>query len=71
MSENMVELEPEEEQILGILYSANKPLPTERIAIRADMAWQTAKRHLHALRGKGIVERKKIGRAVYWWLRTE
>ena len=53
---------------MSILYSAGKPLPTERIAKQLDISRITAKKYLLGLEKKGKVSSRKEGRAVYWWL---
>ena len=57
-----------EKKIMSILYSAGKPLPTERIAKQLDISRITAKKYLLGLEKNGKVSSKKEGRAVYWWL---
>ena len=57
-----------EKKIMSILYSAGKPLPTERIAKQLDISRITAKKYLLGLEKNGKVSNKKEGRAVYWWL---
>ena len=57
-----------EKKIMSILYSAGKPLPTERIAKQLDISRITAKKYLIGLEKDKKVESKKEGRAVYWWL---
>ena len=53
---------------MSILYSAGKPLPTERISKQLDISRITAKKYLLDLEKNGKVSSKKEGRAVYWWL---
>ena len=57
-----------EKKIMSILYSAGKPLPTERISKQLDISRITAKKYLLGLEKNGKVNSKKEGRAVYWWL---
>jgi DNA-binding GntR family transcriptional regulator len=57
-----------EKKIMSILYSAGKPLPTERISKQLDISRITAKKYLLGLEKNGKVGSKKEGRAVYWWL---
>jgi len=57
-----------ERKILSILYSAGKPLPTERIAKQLDISRITAKKYLLNLEKNNKVKSEKEGRAVYWWL---
>ena len=57
-----------EKKIMSILYSAGKPLPTERISKQLDISRITAKKYLLGLEKNGKVSSKKEGRAVYWWL---
>jgi len=57
-----------EKKILSILYSAGKPLPTERIAKQLDISRITAKKYLLNLEKNNKVKSEKEGRAVYWWL---
>ncbi len=57
-----------ERKILSILYSAGKPLPTERIAKQLDISRITAKKYLIVLEKNKKVNSKKEGRSVYWWL---
>jgi len=57
-----------ERKILSILYSAGKPLPTERIAKQLDISRITAKKYLLNLEKDKKVKSEKEGRAVYWWL---
>ena len=59
-----------EKKIMSILYSAGKPLPTERIAKQLDISRITAKKYLLGLEKNGKVSNKKEGRAVYWWLNS-
>lgn len=61
---------PPERRVMNTLYMAHKPLTTKNISERSEMAWQTAKKYLEQLYGKGIVDAGKYGNAVYWWLRT-
>ena len=61
---------PAERRILTVLYMANKPLSTFAVSEQAEMAWQTAKKHLMKLNRKGYVSRGKYGKSVYWWLRV-
>ena len=56
-------------KIISILYSAGKPLPTERIAKQLDIRI-TAKKYLLGLEKAGKVSSKKEGREVYWWLNS-
>ena len=60
-----------EKKILSILYSAGKPLPTERIAKHLDMSRITIKKYLLGLKKKNKVNSEKEGRGVYWWLNVE
>jgi len=62
------ELSSVEKKILSILYSAAKPLPTERIAKQLDISRITAKKYLIVLKKNEKVMSKKEGRSVYWWL---
>jgi DNA-binding GntR family transcriptional regulator len=55
-----------ERKILSILYSAGKPLPTERIAKQLDISRITAKKYLLNLEKNNKVKSEKEGRAVYW-----
>jgi response regulator of citrate/malate metabolism len=57
-----------ERKIMSILYSAEKPLPMERIAKQLDMSRITVKKYLLGLEKQKKVASKKVGRAVYWWL---
>jgi len=57
-----------EKKILSILYSAGKPLPTERIAKQLDISRITAKKYLLNLEKNNKVKSEKEARAVYWWL---
>ena len=57
-----------EKKIISILYSAGKPLPTERIAKQLGISRITAKKYLLGLEKEAKVSSKKEGRAVYWWL---
>ncbi|MEM0143811.1 MAG: HTH domain-containing protein [Candidatus Parvarchaeum sp.] len=66
--EKQLEYSSVEKKILSILYSAGKPLPTERIAKQLDISRITAKKYLLGLEKNGKVSSKKEGRAVYWWL---
>jgi len=60
-----------EKKILSILYSAGKPLPTERIAKQLDISRITAKKYLLNLEKDKKLKSEKEGRAVYWWLDYE
>ena len=57
-----------EKKILSLLYAAEKPLPTERIAKHLQMSRITVKKYLVGLEKQGTVRSKKEGRAVNWWL---
>ena len=57
-----------EKRILTILYAANKPLTTQEIANKTDMARLTAKKYLIALQDKHKVEGGRYGKSIYWWL---
>lgn len=57
-----------EKKIMSILYSAGKPLPTERVAKQLDISRITAKKYLLSLEENGKASSKREGRAVYWWL---
>ncbi len=61
---------PEEKRIINTLYIAHKPLTTNNISERSEMAWQTAKKYLVQLYRKGTVDSGRYGKSVYWWLRT-
>lgn len=63
-------LKPEEKRILNTLYFANKPLTTKVISEKSDMAWQTAKNYLEQMHQRGLLGRKKVGNAIYWWIRV-
>jgi predicted ArsR family transcriptional regulator len=60
----------EEKRIINALYVAHKPLSTKNIAERSEMARQTAKKYLESLNQKGLVSNGKLGKAVFWWLKT-
>lgn len=62
---------PIEKRILAVLYSAEKPLPTERIAKQLDISRITIKKYLLGLKQRSKVKSKKEGRAVYWWLSSD
>ena len=59
---------PHEVQILSILRTAGVPLKVSDLARYGNMAPETAKGYLKTLRGKGLVESKKVGERVYWRL---
>lgn len=65
-----MKLSPEEKRIINVLYVAHKPLTTNNISERSEMAWQTAKKYLNRLYGKKMLRRGKYGKSIYWWLRT-
>lgn len=60
---------PEEKRIINTLYIAHKPLTTNNISERSEMAWQTAKKYLVQLHKKRVVDYGRYGKSVYWWLR--
>jgi DNA-binding GntR family transcriptional regulator len=57
-----------EKRIMALLYAARKSLPTERIAKHLDMSRITVKKYLLGLEKQRVVNSKREGRAVYWWL---
>ena len=59
-----------EKRILTVLYNAYKHLPTERVAEVAGISRATAKKYLEELENKGKVQNKRVGKSIYWWLRT-
>ena len=62
---------PDEKRILRVLYVAQKPLSTSKVAVNADMAWLTAKKYLYQLLEMELVNAGRKGKTVYWWLRVK
>ncbi|MEM0143682.1 MAG: HTH domain-containing protein [Candidatus Parvarchaeum sp.] len=60
----------QERNILGILYSAEKPLTTEAIARRCGISRITAKKYLQILIIKKVLKSRKLSRGIYWWIAT-
>lgn len=59
-----------EKKIFSILYTAGKPLPTERIAKQLSISRITIKKYLLGLKERNKVNSEREGRAVYWWLKS-
>ena len=57
-----------ERNILGVLYSAEKPLTTETIARLAGISRITARKYLNSLQEKGILKFKELNKGIYWWI---
>lgn len=65
----MSNLRPIERKVLGIMYSAWRPLNTNEIARAVEISWPTANKYLQRLYDKGYLRTKKKGKAQYWRLR--
>lgn len=64
----MPEYTETEKGIMSILYTADMPLPMERIAKQLKLSRITIKKYLLSLQARKVVSSKKIGRSLYWWL---
>ena len=67
----MPEYSETQKKIISILYTAEMPLPMERIAKQLKLSRITVKKYLLSLQAQKAVKSKKIGRAVYWLLSSE
>lgn len=63
------DLNRKEKEIVRSMNAARRPLNTNQVAERSDMAWQTAKKWLKELGEKGYVDRRKRKNGTYWILR--
>ena len=57
-----------EKNILSVLYSAEKPLVTEKIARLTGVSQITARKYLNSLQERNVLNSKKINKKNYWWI---
>ena len=66
-------LNPKEVAIIKALYAANKALPTNQVADKANMSWNTAENYLIKLYHRGITlfGIEPGNKKILWFLKTD
>lgn len=62
---------PYEEAIKRLLYVQRRPLSTRRIAVKTDMTWSTAKKHIFTLKKENILKPIPYKRGNLWCYNTD
>jgi len=57
--------------IIQLLDAQRRPLPTRKIAVRTEMAWITAKKHLKELESLGKITHFKKSNKIFWDLKPD
>lgn len=71
MEVSEIEFNIQERNILSALYSAEKPLTTERVSRIAGISRITARKYLDRLKNRGVLKSVRMGKGIYWWILTE
>lgn len=57
-------------RIIYVLYVANKPLTTNKVAEYAEISRPTARVYLRKLYKRGVVDGGRYKKGVYWWIKN-
>lgn len=66
----MTKYKPIEKRIVNTLYYHQRALTTYQLAKYIGYSYVTIRKYLDRLYDKKLLHRKKIGKSIYWWLRT-